>query len=62
SEKLVFREIFETGRRHKKYESRPLQNVNREKILIRHPFGTDYPQNCYASCRSTDERHGRFGG
>ena len=41
-DKLVFREIFETGRRHRKYESRPLQNGNREKILIRHPFGTDY--------------------
>ena len=28
--------------RHRMYESRPLQNVNREKILTRHPFGTDY--------------------
>ena len=41
-DKLVIREIFEAGRQHKKYESHPAPDVNREKILRRHPFGTDY--------------------
>ena len=42
SDKLVFRVIFETGRQHKKYESHSAPDVNREKILICHPFGTNY--------------------
>jgi len=41
--KVVVREAFDTGGQHKKYESHPAPDVNREKILSRHPFGTDYP-------------------
>lgn len=41
-EKLFLRRVFEAGRQHRKHESHPVSDANRENILKYHPFRADY--------------------